>query len=296
MELSPLPLPLVRFISGSAPAAAAAVVCAMATALATDAIRAAAAQGRLEAQYTASVAGIPIGQGAWVIEITDDQFTIAASGTTSGLVKFFTGAHGTGGSRGIVSGGQPLPTSYASTINYDRKIDDVRMAFVGGNVADYKIEPPLQPQPERIPVSEADRRGVVDPLSSTLNRVAGNGDPVSPIACNRKVSVFDGRFRYDLRSEFKRMEMVRAEKGYQGPAVVCAVYFTPVAGYVPDKPIIKYLVAERNAEVWLAPIAGTRVVVPFRFSIPTPIGLGLLQATQFVSVAQPPRSAAAKTQ
>ena len=40
-------------------------------------------------------------------------------------------------------------------------------------------------------------------------------------------------------------------------------------------------------EVWLAPIAGTRVLVPFRVSIPTPIGLGVLQATQFVSVPQP---------
>ena len=43
-------------------------------------------------------------------------------------------------------------------------------------------------------------------------------------------------------------------------------------------------------EVWLVPIAGTRVLVPFRVSIPTPIGLGVMQATQFVSVAQPPRA------
>ena len=40
-------------------------------------------------------------------------------------------------------------------------------------------------------------------------------------------------------------------------------------------------------EVWLAPIAGTRVLVPFRVAMPTPIGLGVLQATQFVSAALP---------
>jgi len=45
--------------------------------------------------------------------------------------------------------------------------------------------------------------------------VAGSGDPVSPEACNRKIAVFDGRLRYDLRSEFKRIESVRAERGYQ---------------------------------------------------------------------------------
>jgi hypothetical protein len=73
------------------------------------------------------------------------------------------------------------------------------------------------------------------------------------------------------------------------------VYFMPISGYVPNRPAIKYLVALRDAEVWLAPISGTRVVVPFRFSLPTPIGMGLLQATEFVSVAQPARTSA-KTQ
>jgi hypothetical protein len=51
----------------------------------------------------------------------------------------------------------------------------------------------------------------------------------------------------------------------------------------------------RDAEVWLAPISGTRVLVPFRFSMPTPLGVGLLQATEFVSVTQPSHPVA-KTQ
>jgi hypothetical protein len=75
------------------------------------------------------------------------------------------------------------------------------------------------------------------------------------------------------------------------------VYFEPISGYVPERAVIKYLVALRDAEVWLAPIAGTRVVVPFRFSMPTPLGLGVLQATQFVAAAQPAHpSVSAKTQ
>ena len=169
------------------------------------------------------------------------------------------------------------------------------MALAGGNVKDYTVEPPLAPHPDRIPLSGADRHGVLDPMTSALNRVGGSGNPISPEACHRKVAVFDGRIRYDLQSEFKRMEVVKAHKGYEGPVVVCAVYFTPISGYVPDRAAIKYLVKLRDAEVWLAPIAGTRVLVPFRFSMPTPLGFGLLQATQFVSVAQPAH-AAAKTQ
>jgi Protein of unknown function (DUF3108) len=242
---------------------------------------------RLEAEYVVSVAGIPIGRGNWIIELSDDAYSAAASGTTTGIVRFFTGGRGTGTARGTINGGQPMPSNYGATLSYDRKIDDVRMTLAAGNVTDYVVEPPLPPMPDRIPVTDADRRGVLDPMTSMLNRVAGSGDPVSPEACNRKVAVFDGRVRYDLHSEFKRMETVKADRGYEGPAVVCAVYFTPIAGYVPDRPAIKYLVTLREAEVWLAPIVGTRVVVPIRFSMPTPLGIGLLRATEFVSIAQP---------
>ncbi len=260
-----------------------------------DAAHPAAAQGRLEAEYTASIAGIPIGHGNWIIEIDGNQYTAAASGTTTGLIKFFTGAHGTGAAHGSINAGQPVPASYGETIVYGNRVDDVRMALAAGNVTDYAVDPPLPPIPDRVPVTDADRHGVFDPMTSMLNRVAGAGDPVSPEACNRKVAVFDGRVRYDLHSEFKRMETVKADRGYEGPAVVCAVYFTPISGYVPDRPAIKYLVTLRDAEVWLAPISGTRVLVPFRFSMPTPLGTGLLQATAFVSVAQPPHLPA-KTQ
>jgi len=265
----------------------------MAAALAIDAAGVAAAQGRLEAEYTASLAGIPIGSGNWVIEISEGEFTAAASGGTTGIMRLFVGGRGASAASGTVSGGQLLPTSYAATIISDKRVnDDVRMMFAGGNVKDFTVEPPIGPSADRIPVSDADRRNVLDPMTSALAAVNGSGDPVSPQACGRKVPIFDGRMRYELRSEFKRMEMVKAEKGYQGPVVVCAVYFTPISGYVPQRFAIKYLAAMRDAEVWLAPISGTRMLVPFRFSLPTPLGPGVVQATQFISVATPPRAAA----
>ena len=116
-----------------------------------------------------------------------------------------------------------MPTSYGATLSYDHRVDDVRISLASGNVTDYDAEPPLPPLPDRIPITDADSHGVMDPMTSMLNRVAGNGDPVSPEACNRKVAVFDGRVRYDLHSEFKRMDSVKADRGYEGPAVVCAV-------------------------------------------------------------------------
>ncbi|MGH6671471.1 MAG: DUF3108 domain-containing protein [Xanthobacteraceae bacterium] len=279
----------------SAAAKTAFCVAILVAALAPDAGRGASAQGWLDADYVATVSGIPVGHGNWVVAISDTSYTVAATGATAGLLRIFSGAHGTGAASGIVTNGQPMPTSYAATIINDRHVDDVRMSMANGNVTRYTAEPPMVPLPDRIPVSGADRRGVIDPMTSALSHVGGSGDPVSPAACIRKVSVFDGRVRYDLQSEFKRIKMVKAEQGYRGPAVVCALYFRPISGDVPARAAIKYLVALRDAEVWLAPIAGTRVLAPFRFSIPTPLGRGVLQATRFVSTVEQPH-ALAKTQ
>jgi hypothetical protein len=274
------------------PAALLAIIGVVVGASLTDSAHVAAAQGRLDAEYTATLAGIPIGRGKWTIDISDDGFTAAASGATIGLLRFFATGRGVGSTRGIVSHGQPVPASYASTITNGHRIDDVHILFAGGNVRDFHVEPALGPDPNRIPVRDADRRNVVDPITSTMAFVGGTGDPLSPQACPHRVPVFDGRMRFDLYSEFKRMDVVKAEKGYQGPVVVCAVYFAPIAGYLPDRLAIRYLASLRDAEAWVAPIAGTRVLVPFRFSLPTPVGTGVIQATQFLTVAKEPRAAA----
>ena len=254
------------------------------------------AQGKLDARYTVTLGGLQVGRGAWVIDITDDHFTAAASGATSGLMRVFASGQGQSASRGTVSsGGQLVPSTYASSIVTDQKFDEVRMVISSGNVREFVADPPAVPSPERVPLTEAHRRGVADPMTASLVRVPGNGDPLVPQACQRTLAVFDGRMRYDLKLAFKRLEQVRAEKGYQGAAVVCSVHFAPIAGHIPDRAAIKYLTELRDIELWLAPIAGTRVMVPYRVSVPTPLGVGVMQATQFVSVPQPGR-ATAKTQ
>lgn len=242
------------------------------------------AQGRLDAKYEASLAGLPIGKGAWAVDISDDQYSAALTGATTGLMKSIGGGNGTGTSQGRIVAGQFSPLNYISTINYGKKAEVIRIALTGGNVKDSAIEPEPPENPDRIPVTDVHRRNVLDPMTGSLLKVAGTGDPVGPEACRKTLSVFDGRMRYDLRLDYKRMETVKTEKGYRGPVVVCAVFFTPIAGYVPDRVAIKYVAAQRDMEIWFAPIAGTRVLAPYRISIPTPLGTGLIEATEFISV------------
>ena len=252
----------------------------------------AAAQGKLEARYRATLAGIQIGTGSWVVDINDTQYSAASSGITTGLMHVLTGGEGTSAVRGTLGGGRPLTALYGATIVSRKKTDEVRVAIDHGNVKDFKVTPPIDDKDERVPITDAHKQGVLDPMTASLLRTPGNGNPVSAEACRHKLAIFDGRLRYDLELAFKRMEQVSAEKGYAGKAVVCSVKFKPVGGHVPSRTTIKYLTKQRDMEIWLAPIAGTRVLVPFRAQGPTPIGQAVLEATQFVSVPTPSRASA----
>ncbi len=246
------------------------------------------AQAKLDASYVVSLAGITLGKGAWTIEIADDQYTAAASGATTGLLRVFASGEGTSAVRGAIVSGRLAPGNYAATITQDGETETLRLLLAGGNIKEFSITPqPPPPGQDRIPLTEAHLRGVTDPMSASLLRTPGNGDPVSPEACGRTVSIFDGRMRYDLQLAYKRMERVKLDKSYEGPVVVCAIYFRPIAGYRPQRAALKYLIAQRDMEVYLAPIGGTRVLVPFRFTLPTPIGTGVMQATRFITTVQP---------
>jgi hypothetical protein len=252
------------------------------------------AQGRLDAQYEATLAGVTVGRGTWAIEVTDDQYAAVAQGGTAGLLKTFSQGSGNGSAQGRVVNGALVAGSYQAQTTTGKKSEQIHITLANGNVKEFGIEPEPPVDPDRVPVTEAHKRGVLDPMTASLLRVPGNGELLSPEACHAGAPVFDGRMRYDLKLDFKRMENVKAEKGYRGPAVVCAIYFTPLAGYIPDRPAIKYLASARNMEIVLVPIAGTRILVPFRIVIPTSFGTAMLEATSFITQVTPPH--VAKTQ
>jgi hypothetical protein len=241
------------------------------------------AQGKLDARYEVTLAGIPIGKGNWSIEINDTHYKSSASGGTAGLLRVFSSGHGTSSGQGTLQTGQPVSSTYSSFIASNKKNDEINFTVTNGVVKESRVEPPLDTDPERVPITDEHRKGVLDPMTASLLHSPGTGDPLSQEACRRTVPVFDGRMRYDLQLAFKRMDRVKAGKGYAGPVLVCALYFSPIAGYIPSRAAIRYVAKLRDMEVWLAPIAGTRVLVPFRFQSPTPIGRVVMEATEFVA-------------
>ncbi len=138
------------------------------------------AQGRLEARYEATLSGIPVGKGSWTIDMSDDQFSATASGGTSGLLNAFASGSGTGASQGRVVNGALVSTNYSATTTTSKKSEAIHMLLANGNVKEFGIDPTPPVDADRIPVTEAHRHGVYDPMTGSLLRVPGTGDPVTP--------------------------------------------------------------------------------------------------------------------
>ena len=84
------------------------------------------------------------------------------------------------------------------------------------------------------------------------------------------------------------MDTVKAERGYAGPAVVCAVTFQAVAGHRTSSTMVKFLAPGRDIEMTLAPVAGTRLLAPFRITIVSMLGNLVVQANRFEAVRAAP--------
>jgi hypothetical protein len=251
--------------------------------LADAGLNLAAAQAKLDATYSATLWGLPIGHISWTVELRNNRFTSAANGAVSGLLRLFSDGHGDVSAHGRLTGGEPVASNFALTLIAGKWSDEVRILFHGNKAQEYVAAAP-NPGPNQVPISDSNRTGVVDPMTALLVSVPGSGATAVPEACERTIPIFDGHTRYNLRLSFKRIDNVKAESGYQGPVVVCSVKFSPVAGYDPKHFLVTYLAAQHDIEIWLAPVAGTRLMVPYRMSMPTPMGLGILQATKFESV------------
>src|SRR6476659_1008222 len=129
--------------------------CLVASALLSLSPQAASAQGRLDAQYEATLSGIPVGKGSWTIEIGDDTFSAAAQGGTAGLLKAFSGGTGTGASQGRIVNGALVANSYIATTTTAKKSETIRLLLANGGVKDFSIEPEPPVDPDRIVVTDA---------------------------------------------------------------------------------------------------------------------------------------------
>jgi hypothetical protein len=242
------------------------------------------AEGKLDASYTISFARIRVGDIAANAVFGDSEYAISARGSAGGVMKVLVDGEGSFTTRGAIKDGHPVPTNFTSKIVSNTENSDVRMVLDEGNVKELAATPPLSS--DRVPIIEANRQGIVDPLTAMLFSAAAASEGLSQEVCQHTLPIFDGHRRYDLKLAFKRMDKVTAQKGYAGPVVVCSVGFEPIAGHLASAPLVKYLSEGREMEIALAPVDGTRLLAPFRVSVVNMLANLVIEANRFEATAQ----------
>ena len=244
------------------------------------------AEGKLDARYRISFAHIPVGEITATVVFGDSEYTISARARAGGVMKvLLVDGEGSFTTRGTIKDGHPVPTTFTSKIVSNTETSDVTMVLDEGSVKELAAASP--PSQGRVPVTAANRRGIVDPLTAMLFSTAAAGETLSQEACRRTLPILDGHQRYDLKLAFKRMDKVTAEKGYAGPVVVCSVSYEPIAGHHISTPLVKYLSDGREMEMALAPIADTRLLAPFRMSVVSMVANLVIEANRFEATSQP---------
>jgi hypothetical protein len=236
------------------------------------------AQTRLKAHYTLSMTGVPIGQIAWLVAMGEQRYTTSANGKASGVLSVLVNGEGSVDVRGMIVDGRATPRFFTSKSNDDEGDAELRMTFEDGSVKELSgTAPPTGV--DRVPVTDADRRNVSDPLSAML--IPANGEPLQAANCNHVLAIFDGRRRYDLTLSYKRVDKVALERSFSGIVLVCGVVLKPIAGYRADSMLVKHVAGRRDMELWFAPVSGTPVMAPIRVVMPTLLGTLEIAADQF---------------
>jgi len=238
----------------------------------------------LDASYTISFARIRVGDITATVVFGPTEYAMSVRGRAGGLMKALMDGEGFFTTRGSIADGHPVPTNFTSKIVANAQKSDVTMALDEGSVKEL-VATPLSSQ-GRVPVTDANRHGIIDPLTAMLFSAAATG-ALSPEACRRTLPIFDGHQRYDLKLAFKRMDNVTAEKGYAGPVVVCSLRYEPIVGHIASNALVKFLSEGREMEMALAPVAGTPLLAPFRLSVVSMLANLVIEASRFETIMAP---------
>lgn len=234
----------------------------------------------LRATYALSIIGVPIGNADAAASIENGAYKVDIGLRLSGLAAMVTKAKGAATANGAIANATVLPNAYANTTANANETRTVRMGLNAGTVRAVEISPPFLDMDERVPVTQAHKTSVLDPVSALVMSVPPGQPLVGQAACDRTIPVYDGLVRFNVSLFFKGVRNVQA-KGYSGPVSVCSARYTPISGYKLDSQSTRYMAENRDLEVWLAPLEQAHVVAPYYIKVGTKSGTLVIQAVDF---------------
>ena len=239
-----------------------------------------AAAESLKAHYALSLMGISFGSAFANASIDQQGYRLDIAMKTSGLANLVNNTKAAATASGKIASGGPSPVSFANTFTNSYETRTTRMSLAGNTVRDVEVNPPPWDAAIRLPVSEEQKKRVVDPVSALIMSVPAGEPLVGPSACNRRIPVFDGVTRFDVQLSYVETRTAKT-KGYVGPVTICSARYTPISGHSPQSTSTKFMAENHEMSVWLAPLSDAHVVAPLRIDIRTTAGMLSIDAVEF---------------
>ncbi len=239
---------------------------------------AAAEPSRVVARYDISFNGLSIGTFKFNSEWSANEYKLRAGARISLLSGMLFSWKADTQSEGRLTTSGPRPRSYRFGYESGDKSGSVDLRFSGTAVAQADVNPP--PGRNRVPVTGAHMRGVVDPLSAVIMLSQLRRQDRGTRSCNETLRIFDGKMRYDLALRYKQTRHV-SSLGYSGPAYVCGVSFKAISGHKPDKRDTRFFEDSDGIEVWLIPARRAGLYVPYHIVLPLPVGSATMTSESF---------------
>lgn len=240
----------------------------------------------LSIDYDLSLIGLPIGRATLAGNADPGTYRLELTAQLTGLASIVSGGKGTAVATGSGLPSRVLPNSYLLTVSGSGPLQSIRLGLQSGNVTSIAIDPPLDPRPDRVPVTEQHKRGVLDPVSAFLMPVGGRGPVLDPSSCKRTLPVFDGGGRFDVVLNYRETTTLKF-RGYDGPALLCDVRYTPISGHRAERRAVQFMADNRDIQVWLVPVGNSRLLVPARIMLRTLIGMLSIDARRMTIGGKP---------
>ncbi|WP_208978950.1 DUF3108 domain-containing protein [Pseudovibrio denitrificans] len=220
-----------------------------------------------------------MGKGSFSLILRDNAYSAKVGMEPAGIGTLFSTGKGGAQATGWMKGGKILPSTYTMASRASNRDFYVNLGQGSGHVRTTQVTPKYKPSKTRVKVTGQHKLNAMDPLSAAIVRAPSRSKVLDPSVCNRKLPIYDGWARFNINMKFKEVREVSGN-GYNGPVVVCSARWEPIAGHRPERKSVQYLANNANIETWLAPIGNTRILIPYKVSIPTATGTLVLEASK----------------
>lgn len=236
----------------------------------------------VQARYSLRYNGVEVGNLNVTSKTTASTYSLSGSAKVS---VFFGAIEWLGSSNvsGTIERGVPGPAAYAFNWKQNKKKGTIQIGFQEHVASEIAITPKPRPKADMVPVTAADKIGALDPMSAVLMFTKADSRP----PCDRRVGIFDGKQRYDIVLTPKRLIRLAAPSAGGPPetAYVCRIMYEPVSGHRDNEDTRSYA-SNRDAEITLRHIPGSKMLIPYSVTIPTVWGTGSM-VTERIDVVTP---------